>query len=95
MVEIAVTRDLVIELAKAARLKLTEEETTKYTQQLSVILEAFNELDKVDTKGVDPSYHPIELGDALREDIPYKWEWDSLDNVVDKEGRSIRGPRIK
>jgi len=95
LAEIAVTRDLVERLAKASRLTLTEEETTKYTQQLSVILEAFNELDQVDTEGVEPSYHPIELEDALRDDIPKKWEWDPLANVVDKEGRNIRGPKIK
>ena len=95
MAEIAVTRDLVERLAKASRLALTEEETAKYTQQLSVILEAFNELDQVDTEGVEPSYHPIELEEALRDDIPKKWEWDPLANVVDKEGRNIRGPKIK
>ncbi len=95
MAEIAVTRDLVERLAKAARLTLTEKETTKYTQQLSVILEAFNELDQVDTEGVEPSYHPIELEDALRDDEPKKWEWEPLANVVDKEGRNIRGPKIK
>lgn len=95
MAEIAVTKDLVERLAKASRLTLTEEETTKYTQQLSVILEAFNELDQVDTEGVEPSYHPIELEDALRDDMTKKWEWDPLANVVDKEGRNIRGPKIK
>ena len=95
MAEIAVTRDLVERLAKAARLTLTIEETKKYTQQLSVILEAFKELDQVDTEGIEPSYHPIELEDALRDDEPKKWEWDPLSNVVDKEGRNIRGPKIK
>ena len=95
MAEIAVTRDLVERLAKATRLTLTTEEISKYTQQLSVILEAFNELDQVDTEGVEPSYHPIELEDALRDDEPKKWEWDPLANVVDKEGRNIRGPKIK
>jgi aspartyl-tRNA(Asn)/glutamyl-tRNA(Gln) amidotransferase subunit C len=95
LAKIAVTRDLVERLAKATRLTLTEEETTKYTQQLSVILEAFNELDQVDTEGVEPSYHPIELEDVLRDDEPKKWEWEPLANVVDKEGRNIRGPKIK
>ena len=95
MAETAVTRELVERLAKAARLNLTPEETGRYAQQLSVILYAFKELDQVDTEGVEPSYHPIELEDALREDEPEKWEWDPLANVVDAEGRSIRGPRIK
>ncbi|MFA9495868.1 MAG: Asp-tRNA(Asn)/Glu-tRNA(Gln) amidotransferase subunit GatC [Candidatus Bathyarchaeota archaeon] len=95
MAETAVTRELVERLAKTARLNLTPEETGRYAQQLSVILDAFKELDQVDTEGVEPSYHPIELEDALREDEPEKWEWDPLANVVDAEGRSIRGPRIK
>ena len=95
MDEIVVTMDLVERLAKAARLNLTPAETCKYTQQLSVILDAFNELDQVDTDGVEPSYHPIKLEDALREDEPEKWEWDPLANVADAEGRSIRGPKIK
>ena len=94
MTEIDVTRKLVLELAEAARLNLSDEETTKYTQQLSVILDAFKELDEVPTEGVEPSYHPIEIADRLREDEVKKWDWDPLANVKDKEGRYIRGPRI-
>jgi aspartyl-tRNA(Asn)/glutamyl-tRNA(Gln) amidotransferase subunit C len=94
MTEIDVTRKLVLELAEAARLNLSDEETTKYTQQLSVILDAFKELDAVSTEGVEPSYHPIEIADSLREDVVEKWDWDPLANVKDKEGRYIRGPRI-
>ena len=95
MARIAVTRELVLELAEAARLSLSEEETERYTQQLDVILDAFKELDEVDTEGVMPSYHPIKIDDRLREDQPEKWIWDPLANVRDKEGRYIRGPRIK
>ncbi len=95
MAETAVTRDLVERLAKVARLNLTPEETSTYAQQLSVILDAFKELDQVNTKGVEPSYHPIELEGALRDDEPEKWGWNPLANVANAEGRSIRGPRIK
>ena len=95
MAKIAVSRDLVLELAKAARLELTVEETDRYTQQLNVILDAFRELDEVSTEGVEPSYHPIEIEDKLREDVPEKWAWDPLANVVDREGKYIRGPKIK
>ena len=95
MVEIALTRDLVLELAKAVRLTLSEEETEKYTKQLSVILDAFKELDEVSTDGVEPSYHPIEMEDSLREDKPEKWNWDPFANVRDMEDGFIRGPKIK
>ena len=95
MAKVAVSRDLVLELAKAARLELSEDETHRYTQQLNVILDAFRELDEVSTEGVEPSYHPIEIEDKLRDDVPEEWEWDPLANVVDKEGKYIRGPKIK
>ncbi|MCJ7731536.1 Asp-tRNA(Asn)/Glu-tRNA(Gln) amidotransferase subunit GatC [Candidatus Bathyarchaeota archaeon] len=95
MAEIAVTRELVQGLAKAARLNLSEEETEKYAQQLSVILDAFKELDEVPTEGVEPSYHPIEIADRLREDEPVKWIWEPLANVKDAEAGYIRGPKIK
>ena len=95
LARIAVSRDLVLGLAKAARLELSEEETDRYTQQLNVILDAFRELDEVSTEGVEPSYHPLEIEDRLRDDVPEQWDWDSLANVEDREGRYIRGPKIK
>ena len=95
MTEIVLTRKLVLELAKAARLTLSDMETEKYTQQLSVILDAFRELDEVNTEGVEPSYHPIKMSDSLREDKPKEWQWDPLANVKDKEDEYIRGPKIK
>jgi aspartyl-tRNA(Asn)/glutamyl-tRNA(Gln) amidotransferase subunit C len=95
LAEIDVSSDLVKELAKAARLDLSEEEITKYTQQLSVILDAFKELDEVSTEGVEPSYHPIAIKDSFREDKPQKWNWDPLANVEEKEERYLRGPKIK
>jgi aspartyl-tRNA(Asn)/glutamyl-tRNA(Gln) amidotransferase subunit C len=95
LAETAVTKELVLELAKAARLMLSDEETMKYALQLQVILNAFKELDEVDTEGVEPSYHPIEIADRLRQDQPEKWGWDPLANVVDSENGYIRGPKIK
>lgn len=95
MAEKALTKELVIQLAKATRINLSEEETEKYTQQLDVILNAFKELKEIDTEDVDPSFHPIKIQYKLREDIPYKWNWDPLVNVKDKEKRYIRGPKIK
>ncbi len=95
MSDIAVTRELVEKLAKSARLSLSQEEVSKFTQQLSTILNAFKELDQVDTVDVEPSYHPIELEGGLRCDEPVKWDWDPLANVDDVEGKNMRGPKIK
>ena len=86
---------MVRRVAEAARLSLTDEELERYEQQLKVILEAFRELDEVDTEGVEPSFHPIELEDVLREDKASKWVWDPLANSMHKEDGYFRGPRIQ
>ena len=86
---------MVRRVAEAARLNLTDEELERYEQQLKVILEAFRELDEVDTEGVEPSFHPVELEDVLREDEASEWSWDPLANSMHKEDGYFRGPRIQ
>ena len=86
---------MVLRVAEAARLSLTDEELKRYEQQLKVILEAFRTLDEVDTEGVEPSFHPIELGDVLRDDEASGWSWDPLSNSRHREDGYFRGPRIQ
>ena len=90
-----IDRGLVERIAKVARLELTEDETDKFTGQLKVILEAFRELDDVDTEGVEPSFHPQELSNVLREDEATPWSWDPRENTEHSEGRYFKGPRIQ
>ncbi len=90
-----IDRGLVKRIANVARLELTEDEIEKFTNQLKVILEAFKELDDVDTEGVEPSFHPQELSNVLREDQATPWSWDPLDNTEHREGRYFKGPRIQ
>jgi len=87
--------ELVKKLAEIARLELSQSELEKYSEQLKVIIEAFKELDEVDTDNVEPSFHPLEISDVLREDLVEEWDWDPLSNSEHKEGRYIRGPKIK
>lgn len=89
-----IDRELLEHIAEVSRLELTEEELERFTEQLKVILEAFRELDEVDTEGVEPSFHPSELADVLREDEAKPWDWDPLGNTEHKEGRQFKGPRI-
>jgi Asp-tRNA(Asn)/Glu-tRNA(Gln) amidotransferase C subunit len=48
----------------------------------------------VNTEGVEPSYHPLVLDGALRDDEPEEWEWDPFTNSGHREDRYFRGPRI-
>lgn len=56
-------------VAKLARLALTEDEKRLYTAQLSRILEYFEQLNKVDTTGVEPMSHALPVVNVLREDV--------------------------
>ncbi len=51
------TKDTVKHVAKLANLPLTSEEEEKYAEQLSKILEYIDQLNKVDTTGVEPTFN--------------------------------------
>ena len=87
--------ELVKKLAEIARLELSKDEREKYSEQLKVIIEAFKELDQVDTDNVEPSFHPLEISDVLREDLVEEWDWDPLSNSKHREGKYLRGPKIR
>jgi aspartyl-tRNA(Asn)/glutamyl-tRNA(Gln) amidotransferase subunit C len=89
-----IDRELLEHIAEVSRLKLTDEELERFTEQLKVILDAFREIDEVDTEGVEPSFHPSELKDVLREDEARPWGWDPLGNSGHKERKQFKGPRI-
>jgi len=90
-----IDRGMVLRVAEAARLSLTDDELERYERQLKVILESFRELDEVDTRDVEPSYHPIEIEDVLRDDEAWRWSWDPLANSEHREDGYFRGPRIQ
>ncbi len=62
------TTDDVMHVAKLAQLKLTKEEIEKYKEQLSNVLNYFDELNEVDTKGTDPTSQTTGLVNVMRQD---------------------------
>ncbi len=65
----ALTRTDVEKIAQLARLELNETEIPVYQQSLSSILDFVGELNRADTKGVEPMAHPLAgLAQRLRED---------------------------
>lgn len=55
-------------VAKLARLDLTEDEKKLFVEQLSKIIDNFNELSAVDTTGIEPMAHALPIVNVLRED---------------------------
>ena len=63
-----ITKETVRHISKLARLKLTAKEEDMYTEQLGKILDYVEELQAVDTTGVEPSAHVLPVNNIMRED---------------------------
>ena len=55
-------------VALLSRLRLTDEEKTRLTEDLNVILEHFEVLQQLDTEGIPPTAHAMLLQNVLRDD---------------------------
>jgi aspartyl-tRNA(Asn)/glutamyl-tRNA(Gln) amidotransferase subunit C len=62
--------DKVRHIAHLARLKLTDEEISRFGAQLGGILEYVEKLNEVDVAGVEPTAHPLDVCNVLAEDVP-------------------------
>jgi len=63
-----ITPDDVAHVARLARLELTAEEVTTFTEQLSAVLDHAADVEALDTSGVEPMVHPLPLRNVLRPD---------------------------
>jgi len=55
-------------VARLARLELSDEEKSIFGKQLDQVLEYMEQLEGVDTEGVEPTSHAIPLSNVFRED---------------------------
>lgn len=65
-----ISLDEVRKVAKLARLALSDEELERMRGDLDGILDWMATLAKLDTSGVEPTFHAVEMVSALREDVP-------------------------
>lgn len=63
-----INRDTVLHIARLARLKLDDEEIENLTGQLSSILDYIEQLNSIDTSGVEPTSFMAPVHDPLRDD---------------------------
>ncbi|MDQ7819697.1 MAG: Asp-tRNA(Asn)/Glu-tRNA(Gln) amidotransferase subunit GatC [Armatimonadota bacterium] len=66
----AIDPSVVDHVARLARLELTADERARLARQLSHILEYFARLDRLDTEGVEPTSHVVEMSNVFRDDVP-------------------------
>ena len=63
-----ISRDTVLYIAKLAKLRLAEAEVERMQRDLSAILGHVASLAEVDTEGVAPTTHVLEIATPLRRD---------------------------
>ncbi len=92
-----ITVEEVLKLAKLSHIKITEEEAKQYTQEIESILGYVEQLNKVDTTGLEPTAQVTRLVNATREDKEddYKVTPEELiDETPDTKDRYIRVKRV-
>jgi aspartyl-tRNA(Asn)/glutamyl-tRNA(Gln) amidotransferase subunit C len=92
----AITREEVLQVARLARLMLSPAEVDKMKEQLGSILSYIRQLDRLDTSGVVPTSHAIEMGTPFRDDSARSFgeKEEILKNAPDREEDFFRVPRI-
>ena len=90
-----VDKKLLEHVAEVARIKLNEEEINKFLPQLKEILEFFSQLKDINTDKVKPSFQPVELRNAMREDKEEEClsQDDALSLTEHKKDGYFKGPR--
>jgi len=65
-----ISKEHIEHLANLARLDITDKEKEKYADQISSILNYFEQLKEVETGDVEPLCHVFDLQNVYREDKP-------------------------
>lgn len=91
-----ISKQEVEHVAKLARLELSEQEKEKLTDQLSNILTYVETLNSLDTKGVEPTSHVLDLKNVMRDDVaePGLTQEQALANAPDKAAGHYKVPKI-
>ncbi len=88
-----IDKKLIDRICAVARLTLTEKEKEMYVKQLQDVLEAFKQIDGIESKE-SPAFHSVSVENVWRDDVAKKTDWEPLGNAKQKENGYFKGPRI-
>lgn len=91
-----VTRQDVDHIAELARLALSDEERERMTHELNSILAYIDDVMAVDTEGIPPLHHVLDLTNVFRKDEPGPCltREEALKNAPDRTEEFFRVPRV-
>jgi aspartyl-tRNA(Asn)/glutamyl-tRNA(Gln) amidotransferase subunit C len=91
-----ISRQEVRHVALLARLELSENEEERMTGQMNSILGYMEKLNELDTEGIEPTTHAIQLQNVFRPDLVRASldRKDSLANAPGTDGVNFTVPRV-
>ncbi|WP_010651633.1 Asp-tRNA(Asn)/Glu-tRNA(Gln) amidotransferase subunit GatC [Oceanobacillus massiliensis] len=91
-----ISKEQVKHVAHLARLAVTDEEVGKMASELSAIIDYAEQLNELDTEGVKPTTHVLDLKNVMRKDEPREWitHEETLKNAPDQQEGQFRVPSI-
>lgn len=91
-----INKEQVKHVANLARLEILEQEAEMFTEQLSSIIKFAEQLNEIDTDGIEPTTHVLDLKNVMRKDEPRQWitREDALKNAPDQQDGQFRVPSI-
>lgn len=91
-----IDKKVIEHIALLARLEVSDHQAQEYSEQLSKVLKFFEQIEKVDAKGVEPLVTPTEIEAFWREDIVIKelTAEEITANAPDKIGNLFRVPPV-
>jgi len=86
------SEDDVRHIALLARIGMTDEDVQNMRNDLSNIMDQFDALTQVDTNGVEPTGHSVDIKSVMRDDVsrPSLPKEDVLANAPNREDDRIR-----
>jgi len=91
-----ITAEEIAKTARLARLRLSPEETEVMCREVGGILDYIDKLNEIDTSGVKPTTHAIEVCNAFREDTarPSLPQDEALANGPRQNGEAFVVPKV-
>jgi aspartyl-tRNA(Asn)/glutamyl-tRNA(Gln) amidotransferase subunit C len=92
----SISPDQVAWIAHLGRLDLSLADRNRMAHQLSAILEYFDQLNRVNTEGVEPLAHPLTIHNVFRADEPQPSLTvdEALANAPDRRGDYFAVPAV-
>lgn len=92
----SISREEVEKVSLLGRLLLSEDELDKMTAQMGDILQYMELLSEVDTEGVEPMAHALDVSDVFRDDRvrPSLDRREALSNAPNRDDECYRVPAV-